>query len=38
VRANDGTLVTARKIDDNLGVEATERDAWAQSLGDVDLL
>jgi GNAT superfamily N-acetyltransferase len=38
VRASGGTLVTARKIDDNLGVEPTERDAWALSLGDVDLL
>jgi hypothetical protein len=38
VRASGGTLVTTRKIDDNLGVEPSERDAWALSLGDVDLL
>jgi hypothetical protein len=38
VRASGGTLVTTRKIDDNLGVDPSERNAWALSLGDVDLL
>lgn len=33
-----GALVTVRKIRDDLGVELTERNAWALSLGDVDLL
>lgn len=33
-----GIQVTVRKIDADLGVEPTERGAWALSLGDVDLL
>jgi hypothetical protein len=33
-----GTLVTARMIDPSLRVEPAQRDAWALSRGDVDLL
>jgi hypothetical protein len=38
LRVSGGTLVTVRKINGNLGIEPTERDAWALSLGDVGLL
>lgn len=38
LRIGDGVLVTVRKIDGYRGVEPTNPNAWALSLGDVDLL
>ncbi len=38
LRGGGGTLVTARKNAGDLGVEPAKRDAWALSLGEVDLL